>query len=76
MNNLNTIQQDIQDLPEEAQSLLLDFIQILKKRYPQTQQNKVLSLENQPFIGMWSDRPDTQDSNQWVRNIREKNWRR
>ena len=32
---LEQIQQDIKDLPEEAQNLLMDFIQILKKRYPQ-----------------------------------------
>ncbi|MGB3204697.1 MAG: DUF2281 domain-containing protein [Crinalium sp.] len=30
------IHQDIKDLPEEAQNLLMDFIEILKKRYPQT----------------------------------------
>ncbi|MHC5937753.1 DUF2281 domain-containing protein [Nostoc sp.] len=32
---------DIDPLPEEAQILLLDFIQLLKKRYPQPE------LENQ-----------------------------
>lgn len=75
MTDINTIQQDIKDLPEEAKVLLVDFIQILKKRYPQTQQTKTLSLEDQPFIGMWSDRPETQNSSQWVRNIRQQNWR-
>lgn len=77
MTDLNTIQQDIKDLPEEAKVLLVDFIQILKKRYPQTQQTKnlTLNLEDQPFIGIWSDRPETQDSSQWVRNIRQQNWR-
>ena len=34
MLTIEQIQQDIQDLPEEAQSLLIDFIEILKKRYP------------------------------------------
>jgi hypothetical protein len=29
------ISQEINSLPEEAQILLLDFIQLLKKRYPQ-----------------------------------------
>jgi hypothetical protein len=32
---LDQIQQDIQRLPEAAQDLLIDFIQILKKRYVQ-----------------------------------------
>jgi hypothetical protein len=34
MANLEQIQQDIQELPEEAQTLLMDFIAILKQRYP------------------------------------------
>ncbi|HEY9690667.1 MAG TPA: hypothetical protein V6D15_00510 [Oculatellaceae cyanobacterium] len=34
MLTLEQLQQDIQDLPEEAQNLLIDFIEILKKRYP------------------------------------------
>lgn len=32
---IKEISQDIETLPEEAQILLLDFIQLLKKRYPQ-----------------------------------------
>ena len=74
MTNLSTIQQDIQNLPKEAQILLIDFIQILKKRYPQPQSNKSLSLDDQPFIGIWSDLPEAQDSAQWVRSIRWQNW--
>ncbi len=31
------IYKDIDTLPEEAQILLLDFIQLLKKRYPQSE---------------------------------------
>ena len=34
--------QDIDTLPEEAQLLILDFIQLLKKRYPSTElENKI-----------------------------------
>ena len=32
---IEEIYRDIDTLPEEAQILLLDFIQLLKKRYPQ-----------------------------------------
>ena len=38
MPSLEQMQQDIQALPEEAQLLLMDFIEILKKRYPQPDQ--------------------------------------
>ncbi|MDX2271006.1 MAG: DUF2281 domain-containing protein [Cyanobacteriota bacterium] len=40
MSSLEQMQQDIQALPEEAQLLLMDFIEILKKRYPQVDQSK------------------------------------
>ncbi|MCC5617533.1 DUF2281 domain-containing protein [Nostoc sp. CHAB 5836] len=34
---LEEIYRDIYTLPEETQRLLLDFIQLLKKRYPQSE---------------------------------------
>lgn len=34
MSPLDQIQKDIQELPEKAQNLLMDLIEILKKRYP------------------------------------------
>lgn len=33
MLNLEELQRDIQELPEEAQNLLADFVEILRKRY-------------------------------------------
>ncbi len=33
MIHIEEIQKDINELPEEAQALLLDFIDLLKKRY-------------------------------------------
>jgi uncharacterized protein YfbU (UPF0304 family) len=33
MINLEQIERDINELPEEAQTLLIDFIELLKKRY-------------------------------------------
>ncbi|MEL6382981.1 MAG: DUF2281 domain-containing protein [Cyanobacteria bacterium J06626_18] len=33
MPSIEELQKDIQALPEEAQSLLVDFIELLKKRY-------------------------------------------
>ncbi|MEA5619168.1 hypothetical protein VB711_15170 [Cronbergia sp. UHCC 0137] len=62
------ISKDIDTLPEEAQILLLDFIQLLKKRYPQTenhhQENEITFSSTQKphpldtFIekyGAWED---------------------
>ncbi|MBE9075834.1 DUF2281 domain-containing protein [Romeria aff. gracilis LEGE 07310] len=38
MFSLKQIQKDIQELPEDAQALLADFIEILKKRYSKSTQ--------------------------------------
>ncbi|HCQ20518.1 MAG: hypothetical protein ACK5WC_10890 [Aphanizomenon sp.] len=35
------VSKDIDTLPEEAQILLLDFIQLLKKRYPQPENHHI-----------------------------------
>jgi hypothetical protein len=39
MQQLQQIHQDIDSLPNEAQELLFDFVQILKKRYLVSAQN-------------------------------------
>ncbi|VXD18815.1 hypothetical protein [Planktothrix paucivesiculata] len=67
---------DIQELPEEAQEIIADLVAVLKRRYEIEQKPPInsLQLEDQPFIGMWSDRPETQNSTQWVRNIRQQHW--
>ena len=46
MSKLEQIQQDIQELPDEAQLLLLDFIGILKKRYPKPQTEALISNDS------------------------------
>ncbi|NEQ95965.1 MAG: DUF2281 domain-containing protein [Cyanothece sp. SIO2G6] len=48
MLNLEQIQRDIQDLPDEAQMLVVDFIAILKKRYPK-QQITTTTSENSTY---------------------------
>lgn len=40
---IEQINQDIHNLPQEAQLLLIDFIELLKKRYNQTGTNTVQS---------------------------------
>ena len=43
MITIEQINQEINTLPEEAKILLIDFIQLLKKRYPQTETTKINS---------------------------------
>ena len=46
---LEQIQKDIENLPEDAQYLLIDFLEILKKRYSKTAPNPLTVEED------WSD---------------------
>ncbi len=31
-------------------------------------------FKDEPFVGMWKDREDMEDSNQWVRQVRQQEW--
>jgi hypothetical protein len=51
MISIEQIQNDIQTLPPEAQDLLIDFIQLLKKRYPGTKTENIdVSPESRSFL--------------------------
>lgn len=43
MINLEQIQQDVSNLPEEAQMLVTDFIESLKKRYSVAEKQEITS---------------------------------
>lgn len=46
MINIEQIQQAISKLPEEAQLLLVDFIELLKKRYSSPENPKIQTQSN------------------------------
>lgn len=77
MPEFEQLRDDISTLPEPAQQLVIDFVAFLKQRYAyeQTTNPHPLNLENEPFVGMWSDRPEMQDSTAWVRQVRQQHWR-
>ncbi len=31
-------------------------------------------FKDEPFVGMWKDREDMEDSSQWVRQLRQQEW--
>jgi hypothetical protein len=70
---MNTVQllSDIEQLPPEAQHQIEDFIAFIKSRYQSTNKKK---LSDEEFVGMWSDRPEMQDSTQWVKETRQSEW--
>ena len=68
---------EIASLPLEAQRQIIDFMAFLKTRYPVWQvvkEDKQTRLVDEPFIGMWRERKDMQDSTVWVRSLRRREW--
>lgn len=64
-------------LPLEGQKEAMHFIEFLKARYESPKPRKVDSTKqtkDESFIGIWSDREDMQDSGEWVRDLRQKEW--
>lgn len=71
--------QEIASLPAEAQKQVINFIAFLKTQYPATpptRKSHQEKLTDEPFIGMWKDREDMQDSSLWVKNLRQREWER
>ncbi|WP_408648809.1 hypothetical protein [Tumidithrix elongata] len=58
--NLNTIQQEISELPLEAQQVIFDLVSILKNRYLHDQKKKLESKSQNwsDFIGCMEAEPD------------------
>ena len=68
---------DISNLPPEAQRQVVDFIAFLRTRYKRTEREKQterIDLVNEPFIGIWKDREDMNNSSKWLRNVRKAEW--
>ena len=71
------IAQEIASLPADAQKEVVDFVAFLKTRYPDDRAGRTqdrTDLKDDPFIGMWRDREDMQDSITWVRRLRQGEW--
>jgi len=60
------ILKSLHTLPPIAQQQVLDFIAFLQTRYIAPKQPdtpaQVTNLHDEPFVGMWQDREDMQDS--------------
>jgi hypothetical protein len=71
------IYNDISNLPPEARRQIVDFIDFLKIRYQKPLQAKTPQkgkITDSPFIGIWKNRKDMEDSTRWVRNLRGSEW--
>lgn len=60
-------------LPPERQAEVMDFIEFLLAREsaaPHPEEHG--PLRQDPFVGLWSDRPDMADGTTWTRHIRQR----
>ena len=75
---MNMTQQELfkafESLPTEAQRQALNFIAFLHQTYAPAIKPQKIDWTNDPFIGMWQERQDMDDSTTWVRNIRKSEW--
>jgi hypothetical protein len=70
---------DFAALPTDAQQQVIELITRLRSslQAPETPQpSKRSSLRDEPFVGMWKNRADMEDSSEWVRELRRKEWTR
>jgi hypothetical protein len=64
-------------LPPEGQQEVVDFITFLLARFGRRRPTKPpvrTPLAEEPFIGIWRDRADMEDSTAWVRAARAREW--
>ena len=71
-----TLWQAYRSLPDEAQHQLTDFIAFLRMKYrlPTTVEPNEITLDHDPFVGMWQAREDLTESTAWVRERRKQEW--
>ncbi len=77
MSAVNIVR-EIDSLPPEAQKEVMDFVAFLKTRYLTPFSGKKIKrakLADEPFVGMWRDREEMQDSTTWVRGLRQQEWK-
>ncbi len=77
MNQIQELEKRIHALPPEGQQEILDFLASLEQRYRISQQKSPATrkpLQAYAFVGLWRERRDMQDSMQWVRDLRHREW--
>ncbi len=71
-----TLANKIKKLPPEAKKQVQDFVDFIYIKYF-TDTSKLPEsgvIADDPFFGIWKDRPEMSDSSQWVREVRKSQW--
>lgn len=68
-----------ESLPATARHRVDEFVASLaeeKPREPKRTATSPKSISDEPFVGMWQNRTDLDDSTEWVRSLRSRHWSR
>lgn len=65
---------EFMELSAEDQRKVADFIAFLRGEPRSVPSGALPNLEDEPSIGMWSDREEMRDSVAWVREVRGREW--
>lgn len=78
MGKKDDILEQFEELPPEAQKQVADFVKFLFDQYGKSETRQILDkpLADSPFVGMWKDRTDMQNSTDWVKKQRRDQWSR
>ena len=66
---------EFEALTPDAQRQVADLIATLRIHAAERNAASASPLREEPFIGLWADRPELSDSSLWVRRLRENEWR-
>jgi hypothetical protein len=67
--NQENLWRELTALPPEAQQSVADFIAFLRTRYdssPTPRKTRRTRLADEPFIGLWRDRSEMNNSRAWI----------
>lgn len=76
MSTLEAVSETVRALSPEQQQKVLEYAQLLQQEtcHPKSSL-KQETWRSHPFVGMWKDRAQRQDSVEWVREVRKSEWR-
>jgi hypothetical protein len=75
---LTDIDRQLATLPPEALRLVAEYVGAISKQYTvpvKPAQPARANFRDEPFIGMWADRADMEDSAAYVRRLRQEEWK-
>ncbi len=74
----DTVRDEYAALPADAQQIAATLITLLHRQSqtrPKRRPTRRVPLNEEPFVGMWRDRPEMEDSVEYIRQLRRREYR-